>query len=81
MKHVVSLGRVSLGPEGFSEEVMLAEARPLGQEKARLRQPPGPFIHFPLQIRAGSFPQVPSRYEDRPLLSELLTCFVFPRWG
>lgn len=61
MKHVVSLGRVSLGPEGFSEEVMLAEARPLGQEKARLRQPPGPFIHFPLQIRAGSFPQVPSR--------------------
>lgn len=60
MKPVGSLGRVSLGREGFSEEVMLAEACPLGQGKARLRQPRAAFVYIPLRIRAGSFPQVPS---------------------
>lgn len=46
MKPAVSLARVGLGLEGFSEEVMV-EGCPLRQEKAR------ELIHFPLQIREG----------------------------
>lgn len=84
MKPVVRLGRVRRGPEGFSEEVMLAEAlRLLGREKARRKKTaPGvcsftPYrsselgvsLEFLLTKKTGLFS------------AELLTCFVFPRWG
>lgn len=55
-----SLGRVSVGPEGFSEEVMLAEAAPVPGESGAGKAACAQLIHLLLQIRAGSFPQITS---------------------
>lgn len=80
MKPAASLGRVSLGQEGFSEEVMLAEARPLGQEKARLGQPPGRSFTSSCRSELGVFRRF-LLTKTGLFSAELLTCFVFPRWG
>lgn len=55
MKPVVSPGRVSLGPEGFSEEVMSAEARP-GSGESQARTAAGCVHSLPTADQSSEFP-------------------------
>lgn len=79
MKPEGSLGRVSLGLEGLSEEVMLAE----GCCGVRRKAGEGSYVHsLSTADLSGEFSSdYFSLIRQASSQARLLTCFVFPRWG
>lgn len=79
MKPEGSLGRVSLGLEGLSEEVMLVE----GCCSVRRKAGEGSYVRsLPTADLSGEFSSdYFSLIRQASSQARLLTCFVFPRWG
>lgn len=75
-----SLGRVSLGPEGFSEEVMLAESSLLAGESQAEKATVAHSLPIADQSKEFSSDYF-SLIRQASSQARLLTCFVFPRWG